>query len=348
MVTQQNVDDVAAYIEAASELKAETFFGEDEHIILIGGNEGEFGTPANLKSALAPFRRMWMQGEPCYFEHVHNILYTDCRHEPTRRHIASIRDQFKGYCQKWQILVIKKDKIDLTPADMVDLWLNTRFAHVGRTPRQGRFTPADFAKYEKILGAAKMEFVFRCCVRAIGYSFLNLLQVAETAMKYWQGHQGLNPTHPIRLPFGTVGTEIGPNGDIITRDTPGWSPSNETPDQRFQRLLRRHRFDHLLRLVQMLQPMPGDEVRKNHVQWRHVIEAKSVEELLTTLGFTAEYVEKIEDHDPLAGTLMMDIKTFRKGEVERLRTGVIKWTEAYMPILNDTLAEFQEVFKSQQ
>jgi hypothetical protein len=73
-VTQDDFDSLAIFVAVADELQREPFFSQDTHDKLSAFQSGTTETvvaffchPAFLKSAILPFRKIWMSSERCAF-----------------------------------------------------------------------------------------------------------------------------------------------------------------------------------------------------------------------------------------------------------------------------------------
>src|ERR1017187_6000819 len=66
-MTTTEFDSLAIFIAVVEELRKEPFFSEDNHEHLAG-DVGFFCHPAFLKSAVFPFRKIWMSSERCAFK----------------------------------------------------------------------------------------------------------------------------------------------------------------------------------------------------------------------------------------------------------------------------------------
>ena len=50
--------------------------------------------------------------------------------------------------------------LSLNVRDIIDVWINTRYMHTGKSGRVGRFTRQDFRRFEKQAGAPQFAFTF--------------------------------------------------------------------------------------------------------------------------------------------------------------------------------------------
>jgi hypothetical protein len=346
MVNQEEIDAVALYVEAAEELRNEHFFSEDEHIILSGINpscpfpeQATFGLPEHLKSALAPFRRLWMRTELTHFGKVHGILCRECPEEPLRNYIKSLGRAFREAKRRWSVppgLATTAIK----PEGIIDIWLNTRFAHVGSSARAGEFERQDFDKLQASIGAARFEFLFRLTVREIGVIFINLLPVAMAALAYWKEREGKAPSVSIATPFGGHGTQKAADGSWISRN----APTQETLDQKLQRLLKRQRFDHLRTFIELLLPRCHEEDVKLCLSARTVVDCETIQVLMDRLQIDIENLEGM----PAAGSFEAGT-TFAASpggsiiSAYRMRDGKIAVTKDGIPFFGQMYAQLRQL-----
>src|SRR5439155_19154224 len=137
-IAQEDVDAVASFVEAANELDLEPFFGKDEQFSFSGmPGDGpatfHLGDRFHFRSALISFRRIWMPTEPSHWENVIRIL--TCAGMPLEiSNSASMqRDLVKT--------LITRDAgflKGITAREVIELWLNTVFAHGGIEGRNKR------------------------------------------------------------------------------------------------------------------------------------------------------------------------------------------------------------------
>jgi len=161
--SQREVDCVASLVEACGELEREPFFGKDEK---LGSRTGPgnattyaMGDRFHFRSALISFRRIWMKHEASHWENVVKILRQSnfpsaivvfADHEATE--IAA-----KCAQESWPTRMNSKV--------VINLWLNTVFAHDGLT---GTTRRADFETAVAMYGHAQFEYAFRLSVKFFG------------------------------------------------------------------------------------------------------------------------------------------------------------------------------------
>ncbi len=190
-IDQKCVDQVASFVEACAELKIEPFFGKDEKLSFrSSGNRWTFtfGDRFHFRSALISFRRLWMRTEPSNWEEVVEILKSPDLPQGTtlsaEYHEKNIRAVIRREAH-WLNLKMPSERI-------IDLWLNTVFAHGGL---EGKNKRSDFEATVDQYGHAAFEFCFRSLVREIGHEFLNISSMAaKPALDFYSQNKGLTPS----------------------------------------------------------------------------------------------------------------------------------------------------------
>lgn len=224
--SQAEIDAVAHYIEAALELRRSPFFIEEYRNLSLSTREGapndemkgRYPDPNVVSAMLIPFRRLWQHNEPCNYRRVANIL---------KKYMPEIRSLMDSLLITEEQSVVRKmpyvRNIDLPLKDVIDMWLNTRYLHVGEQAGVGRFSRQDFERFRKKVGAVLFEFYFLTAAHEVGMCFLNIQQFAESFLQKSE-HQGL---------ASSIALQADPNDMYIQRETPGF-----TPDQYSKPLLR--------------------------------------------------------------------------------------------------------------
>lgn len=245
MPTQGEVDAIAHFVEAVRELKQSPFFIEEFSSLSLsmkkGGTRDEVTAhlpdPNVMRGVLLPFRRVWQQNEPCNFTRVFNYLK---KYIPKSQ---SLIDSFAinkeqdavNYFPAW-----KNEK--LTYQDLIDVWLNTRYLHVGSSKTTGKFNRSDFDHLERQIGKVLFEYYFVWAVSKFGTSLFNIRPIAERFISDL-AQRGLEPSFSMA---GTMSIEG------IRRTTPGFTPERESPSHRVWCLRRRRifaAFNNFLRLA---------------------------------------------------------------------------------------------------
>ncbi len=219
--TQEQVDAIAHFVEAIRELKQSPFFIEEYSSLTLSMKEGatrdqvsaNLSDPSVMRGVLVPFRRIWQQNEPCNFTRVSNTLK---KHIPFFRVFIDPLAMDKSQDAVNLFPSWKNDK--LSYQDLIDVWLNTRFLHVGSSKKTGKFDRSDFEQLEKQIGMVLFEYYFVVAVWQFGIYFFNILPFAEGFISDL-AQRGLAPS------FSMINnaSEIG-----VRRITPGFTPENET------------------------------------------------------------------------------------------------------------------------
>ncbi len=341
--SQQEIDAVAHFVEAVRELRRSPFFVEEYRNLGISMRKGDpkektkghFPDPNILRAMLVPFRRLWQQKESCYYLKVANII---------KKYIPN----FRGFIDS----VLPDDKrsifrsyplfrdIDLSFSDVIDLWLNTRYMHIGRGSRRGRFDRNDFEQFNTEIGPVLFEYYFLATVQEVGICFFNMQQCAESFLRGFS-RQGLSPTF-------TICTDIEDSN--VDRNTPGFTPEPDTSAQRVWRLRRRRHYDGFNNFLGLIQCTDA-----------HI--AHLLDHCENFDDFAAEANVFLEQTDNLGSIDEDDITHFdgcldnhstavrnrrlRRGFVAKRRDGKLIWNEDYVPVLRDQYLEFRNAFRQE-
>jgi hypothetical protein len=251
MPTQHQVDCIASFVEACGELEREPFYGKDEKLGAQTGRAGDtyiMGDRFHFRSALISFRRIWMPTEASSWSDVVDILGKTGLPSGISGFAASEAKQITQLCAQAAHPVKQSAKT------VIDLWLNTVFAHGGVDgKKKAKTRRADFEAAVKTYGHAAYEYAFRLSVKWLGIHFMNLSRLsAKPALAHFQTTHGLEPSFKIGAAFGIRRRERTPDGHIIIRQGSSEFFSEETMQERFERVLERHThqnlkfvFDHL-------------------------------------------------------------------------------------------------------
>jgi len=252
--TPNEVEAIAKYAVVADELEHEPFMSPDSHdgLVFVGAEKkmhARFGHPAFLKSALMPFRKLWMRSEPCHFATVRDLLF-ELFGEKTRPadfltpQVSAYRLFYEGPHERSlaeplePLLATQKVK---TVEDLINVWLNTHVVHTGKTERLGRFELKDFDEVLAQAGRARFEAKFRTSLHLIGYnSYLSLNRVLVRPIFSRLLQLGYTPSFETRaaLKFGPYPKQE----DEIRLDDPFWHLDKESEEETFDRLLKRDQF----------------------------------------------------------------------------------------------------------
>jgi hypothetical protein len=253
-VTPEEFDAIAKYVVVADELANEPYMSDDNHegLVFVGAEKkmhARFGHPAFLKSAILPFRKLWMPSEPCQFEKVRKLIF-DLFSETTRPG-DFLTPQVSAYRMNYewpheQSLVAPVDpelataKVK-TVKQVVDLWIYTQGAHTGKTNPSHEFELRDFDEVVTQSGRARLESAFRSSLYLIGHnSYLSFYRVLVRPIFERLLALGYKPkfeTHAA-LKFGPYPKQT----DHIVLDDPFWHLDKETEEETFDRLVDRWSF----------------------------------------------------------------------------------------------------------
>jgi hypothetical protein len=253
LLTSEEFEAIAKFVAVADELRHEPFLSEDNRDTIIhfpdsGQRIVKFGHPAFLKSAILPFRKLWMKNEPCNFEAIRDIIF---------HHFANLQlDQwlylksFKPHYYEFhesqlnQSLPAALTTNKVTNVrDLIDIWLYTHAVHTGKSARVGRFTLNDFDDVDKQAGRAIFEYEFRTRFALHAFnSYLNFHKIILEPIYQWLLTKGYVPSfeteaalkfNPYRYEFDSY------------PDDPFWHLDKESEEETFDRLKKRQSFGSL-------------------------------------------------------------------------------------------------------
>jgi hypothetical protein len=232
--------------------------------------------PSDRDSFVLSFRRIWMQEEPSNFYNVVKILKRRVPHwEPI------LEDRRARYFRaRSEFFALPADPA-LSPETTIDVWLNTRLAHVKTKPSGKRFTREDFDTWSKKLGEAKFEFLFHCALFDIAIAMVNVQPFAEDLMNNLWKQQGRAPSFPFDRRQAS-GDEVLSDGAVISRSTPG-RRKPETLIEKFDRIRNRNAFKFVNYLFEALEAEP-EQLLKG------IQAAESFEAFAGFIGYVVESV----------------------------------------------------------
>jgi len=338
-VSQEDVDAVAHFVEAVQELRRSPLLIEEYRDLRLvvrdkiapPSPEG-FPSPEHVSAMLIPFRRLWQEGDPCYFRKVVKIL------KKANPSMASLIDSFV-YSDKTAVLPFFRDA-PLSPSATITIWLNTKYMHVGKSASVGKYTRQDFERYEREMGKARFEFCFLQAVCEVSRSFRNLEGYCRMFLTDCR-EKGLNPSFTLA---------DATDDDSIKRETPGYPAPQDTPAHRLWRLRRRRRYDGIARFLALLEPQEKENT-DNEVLSRHITKSASFDDFVSSLCLRLEQVPNayaVTDADitNFNGTIdayhtaVKNMKS-RRGFVAKRKDGSFLWSEDYVPILRDQYVELR-------
>jgi len=335
--SQREIDAVAHFVEAARELRQSPFFIEEYRSLSISKREGgpkekiqgHFPDPSVVRGTLVPFRRIWHQNEPCHYTKVTKILK---RYMPEFRGFLDsiVHDDTHSAVQR---LPWSRD-VSVTLRDVIDVWLNTRYHHVGRTSRVGRFTRADFDSLSQSIGPVVFEFFFLSGIQEVGMSFFNIQQCAESFLRVLE-RRDLRPSFQL----GDASTE-----ENVERTTPGFTPDGDSPAQRVWRLRRRRHYDGLNSFLDLINCSDTEAAEL-------ITLCSSFDDFVNHRGIILEHSGNFERIDMEGCTSFRGCldnyatatrnRRSRRGFVAERMDGTLLWAEDYVPVLRDQYVEFR-------
>ncbi len=271
---QRDVDSIASFVEACAELEREPFFGKDEKLSFqTAGEQWTFklGDRFHFRSALISFRRVWMPNEPSSLERVLKILVAAGLPEL----FVEFAKHHSGQVQRILSEPRHLPNVEMPAERIINLWLNTVFAHGGI---EGRNRRVDFENAVAKFGHARFEFCFRSLVRSLGFEYLNIANLAaKPALDHLQRELGLSPSFKIGSAFGIKRKEKTPEGHIIIREGSSEYFSEETFEERFSRMAARQENRELAFVLQNLDRTATELLRG-------ILKSTSIGDLISNVG----------------------------------------------------------------
>ena len=271
---QEEFNSLAIFVAVVEELRREPFFSEDNHDKLNGNNAATFCHPMFLKSAVLPFRKIWMSSERCAFrkdngEGIRDLVY---REHPDKRLLGGYRYWFYDNYDKELVASFDFGWAQESKQEIIDLWLNTQLAHTGpmnfshkpkpkpkKEPKKKQFSLVDFNACGERIGREKFEFLFRSSVATIGHTYISFAETLVFPLfKKLRDEQEMKPSFEAE-----VALKYNPYPDPkygIRFDDVFWHLNRETVEESFCRLLARQRFSGLRNFLRALFNKVGEAI----------------------------------------------------------------------------------------
>lgn len=332
---------LALYIEVAEQLANAEFLTEDDKCTLTVqlGDDGEkaiganFGKEDVLKGALGPFRRIWLNDELSNFGRVVGIMI---KYGTDEERVAFAAQQNFLFRHNLDHKVFSDDTI--TARKLVDLWLNTQFAHGGTLEERAQIDTL----VQKVT-AYRFEYEFRHAVKSAGGHFLNLLHgCVLPEFTEWKKQFGIQPPFQFTNAFGFVGHSGATPG--IVRKSAGTLVPHETIEQRFSRLIERDRFGALKTELESLFDLRCHSADERYRRVREACDAlrayANYLDLLTNQKVKISF-KKPRGKRELSHHEFADIKTWRRGRTQWQGRQAVWMTEDAVPILQEQYGDFR-------
>ena len=253
-MTQDEFDNLAIFVAVVEELRREPFFSEDNHETM-DGDTGFFCHPMFLKSAVLPFRKIWMSSERCAFQRrksngknkkqIRDIRDLVFEEFPDRALVEACRERFYDMFDDLLDASFGYGWAKETKRQVINLWLNTQTAHTGPMDHTNKkaweFDLEDFNKCDARIGREKFEFLFRSGISTVGWFYIEFAEaLAFPLFRKLRDKQGMKPTFEADM---ALKYNPYPSADYkIVFDDVFWHLSRETMDETVGRLLKRERF----------------------------------------------------------------------------------------------------------
>lgn len=250
-------DALARYIAVTREMKGEPFFSEDNRDTLVGAEShkdrfARFGHPAFVKSAILPFRKLWLPSEPCHFGKVRDNIMRAYGQMPVgefsrlesylSHYYGSHKRSLEGLAPS-ALRIGNVSKIQ----DIIELWVHTVGVHTGRDESlrkpQGKFKLEDFDAVDRKAGRNEFEWCFRINMLLIAYnSYLHFAEIIAEPIFERLLQTGYKPSFEVEsaLKFNPYAND---GADRLLID-PFWHLDKESEEETFDRLLKRQSYSH--------------------------------------------------------------------------------------------------------
>lgn len=246
-MTPEEFDSLAIFVAVVEELRREPFFSEDHHDKMVG-DVAVFCHPMFLKSAVLPFRKIWMESERCAFrkrDGTGGIRELVFREYPDRALVAAYRERFYDMFDGQLGASFGYGWATETKREVINLWLNTQTAHTGpknhKSKKQWEFDLVDFNARDARIGREKFEFLFRSSIGTVGWYYIEFGEaLAFPLFRKLRDEQGMKPSFEADMAL-KYNPYPSPDYKIVFDDV-FWHLSRETMEETFDRLLGRHRF----------------------------------------------------------------------------------------------------------
>lgn len=255
---QVQVDSLAAFIEACSELGNEPFFKLNEPLPNFRASSDwkrvtyQMGDRVQFRAGLVPFRRVWARAEPAHWATAASILAG-----------ASLPSQL-NYSVNTEAKMIHHEidrreltkRIPLTNGRIVELWLGAIVAHDSWDLRKE--WEAALAQH----GHAALDFAFRSAVKTLGYHFQRLADyAARPALALAATELKCVPSFVVGTATATKRREVTPDGALILREGSAEHGPDEILEERYKRLLAAYDNQSLGRILTRLEASQGEIMR---------------------------------------------------------------------------------------
>jgi hypothetical protein len=344
---QQEIDQIAALVEAVRELKNEPFFHPDEKISFHTQGDKIFsfslGDRFHFRSALVTFRRIWMNDEPSNFNRCCNVIWLH-QLEGHKQLLESCRAEVKRITNSPAFAFLPfVQNTDITVGTLINLWLNAVFAHVA-VEKIGD-TRHQFEACLKRYGQAPMEFAFRLAVRNLGLQYINMSNLAaEQFLKQCEADANLRPSFEIGSPFGIKLKEVTPDGHTMIRKSSSKFFNEEPFEKMVERILSREHYSNLRFLADHLGFSSSEKAKA--VAFLNTVEnivskaGKQISLEDFTLDKTTVERFSVERIGPSAFSTLFDFNTGRKSGI-RIDDSAVYTSQLGIDLLNENFKRFR-------
>jgi hypothetical protein len=322
------------------------FFRDDTRQLLLTEIGGEYsailGDRAVVSEFLHPFRRVWMQGEPTNFGSIKNLMER-CGPLGYSLGVLRICDQrYRSYRVAWWPEPLGPS--DFTPEQIVDLLLNTRYAHAGATRRKGALTRSDLEMLEAQIGVERLEWLFEMTVFNLATCMCSVGDLALSLLDHLATKSLGRPTFRLHCQYSLEGLEVEVKlPPRVERVTPGWTPPAESEQNRLERYLRRQQFRNLADAIKLLNLTDNCLVGT-------VMSAASMDHLISLANLKTSHYASVRDtidsqDDGVKFKTFCCVRTGNTGSLTLTRSGELRTYGYALRILDRELLAVQALMR---
>jgi hypothetical protein len=213
-----------------------------------------------LKSAVLPFRKIWMGSARCAFRKydgtggIRELVFKEF---PDRMYAEAYRERFYDMFEGQLTVPFGNGWATESKREVINLWLNTQLAHTGTNdPANKKAYEIDLATFNKCdarIGREKFEFLFRSSIGTVGWYYIEFEEtLAFPLFRKLRDEQGMKPSFEADMAL-KYNPYPSPDYKIVFDDV-FWHLSRETIEETFDRLLKRHRFNGVRAFLRALFP----------------------------------------------------------------------------------------------
>jgi hypothetical protein len=279
-MTSDDFDRLTLFVAIYEEMKHEPYFSPDVHEFLEGHgpdgslvSKGNFVHPVFLKSAVLPFRKLWLGGDESSFldikgasNGIRDIVFEWIDHigfaalGMSAIEYSGAKSLFTRYFDfqleqnvRSEALPVSHSVSEVTVREILDIWINAEVVHVSKKIDQkkkpGQKDRIRFETLEREMGKVEFEYLFRYGLRSVGLQFQEFGR--KLAIPLWDYINQKGDFKPsFHAQFALTHNPSVPSNSSIQYSDYFWHLNKESPGDTLSRLIRRDRLSSLHLLLQ--------------------------------------------------------------------------------------------------